>query len=544
MKWISFILCIVLSSGIIAQNHSKKPIRFIFESIHDHLGNLEMNSKKVQLFSPNHDLLYEADLYDGKELDEQFFYYTADGKLLRDHRIFHQEHESGDFRMTYDDKGNLIQETNYNDIAQVLERITMTYDADGNMITEKKEFLHSYEGVMKIESNFTFTYENGKIATKKGYEDEKEDQIITYKYKHEAGSETISRYNSSDVILEKWISKFDEKGRLLSKIHSVYSGGTVITKTIDFTYDEYDHILTEVLSKSNSSVKKQIIFEYKYDEYGNWTERTEKKIMGVRETEGVSLKRVIEYYEHDEYEHPAMELDESFDWIKLGGKDVKSIQETHVRINNNEGQIEWVVRRDGQTLYQVDEYEYKDGKLDRVNHLNNSKKENAYTVAKYNEKGLTSEIVSYSYDGKVDERTTFKYDDKGILIRKEEQFTGKSHGPLKTTLVEEYKYDGSGKLIKTDLAEYGSSYEIEYEYDEAGNLVKEIQSPDSKDEEIYTTAYTYEKGKLVSKIVYEGKSDDHYGKDTYEYDNKGELIRSAHYKDGTLSSEIDYVYFG
>ncbi len=489
--------------------------------------------------------MYEADLYDGKELDEQFLYYTESGDLLRDHRIFYKEHESGDFNMVYDAKGNLIEETNVNDIGQVLERISMTYDAKGNMLTEEREFLHTYENQMIVESSFSFTYgADGKIATKKGFENEKEAEIVTYKYKHEATTETISRYNSSDQITEKWITKYDANKKILSEVHTVYAKGqSPVTKTIDYTYDEYGHILKEELSKSNSSVSKQILFEYVYDDYGNWIERTEKKVMGVRVKEGAHLKRTIEYYEKEEYEHPPMELDESFLWDHHDGKDIKIIQETHVRINNNDGQTEWVVRRDGQTLFEVDEYEYKDGKLDRINHLNNSRKENAYTLAKYDDRGLMIEIASYSYLDKVDERTRFTYDEDGRLIKKVEEMTGKSHGPLKVVLIEEYEYKGGNQPVKMKLTEYGSIYNVEYEYDANGSLISETQTPDAKDEEIYTTQYSYEGGKIASKIVYEGKSEEPYDKATYKYDDRGELLQSAHFKHGVITSEIDYVYF-
>ncbi|MBD3635962.1 MAG: hypothetical protein HUJ25_01365 [Crocinitomicaceae bacterium] len=543
MKRILLILSLVVATGISAQNHSEKPIRFIFESIHDHLGNLEMNSKRVQLFSPDHRLLYEADLYDGKELDEQFFYYDEEGRLLRDHRIFHQPHESGDFRMKYDDRGNLIEEVNVDDLDRVLERKTMTYDNQGNMITKKVEFLHKEQGQMIPESYFEYTYADGKIASKEGWENEKEDETVKYAYEHGDNQETVSKYNSSGKITEQWVQKWDDKGRLIQDVHTTYESGSPISKTIDFMYDEFGHIVTETMHKSNSKLQKQIIFEYTYDEYGNWIERKEQKIMGAKHSQGVHLIRHIEYYEHSEYEHPPMELDESFVWKKEDGEDVKVFQETHVRINNNDGQLEWVVRRNGPTLYQVDEYEYKDGKLDRINHLSNSEKENAYTLAKYNDKGEQIEITSYSFDGHVDERETFEYDSKGRLIKKEEYGIDPTHGGLQAVFTEEYKYNGENQITEVDLTEYGSEYVVTYEYDASGNVIKVVLNPQEKGEESLTTTYTYKNGKLVESADFEGKSKESHDKTTYEYDDRGELIRSARYKDGVLYSEVDYVYF-
>ncbi|MBN4071230.1 hypothetical protein JYT72_01845, partial [Crocinitomix catalasitica] len=428
----------------------------------------------------------------------------------------------------------------------VLQRITRTYNADGNKITEKKFFLHHNENKMIQETSFEFTYrENGKIASKKGWEDGKEDKIVTYKYKHEENSETISKYSATNSLLEQWITKTDENGRLLADIHSLHTTGqAAVTKTIEFTYDKYDHILVETLSKSNSTVKMQILFEYSYDQFGNWIERKEKKIKGVKETEGNHLIRTIEYYDVDEYGHPPMEMDESYSWEMRDDKRIKIFEESHVRINNNMGELEWVVRRNGQDLFQVDEYEYEDGSLIRINHLNHEKEQKAYTLGTFDEKGLTTEIATYSFDGKINERSLFEYDGKDRLIKQEDQFSGPNHGPLKTEIVEEFKYDdGIDKVIKSNLVEYGSKYVVEYEYDDGGNLVKEILTPGSKDEEVITTSYIYENGNLVLEVEVEGKSKVPSDEAKYEYDDRGAVIRSTHYRDGKLHAEIDYVYF-
>ncbi len=539
MKRISLLLCLLSSGLILAQNHTKKPIRFIFESIHDHLGTIELNSKRVKLFSPDNKLLYEADIYAGKELDEEFFFYDASGKLLRNHRNFHQEHESGDFRMTYDAKGNLIAETNLDDRGQTLELISMTYDAKGNMLTRKVEFLHKTENKMITESSFDYTYDAaGKIASRKGWEDEKSDKIVTYKYVYEANSESISRYDAASVLKEKWVKKTDEKGRLLADIHSTYEPGMApVSKTIDFIYDEHDHILTETMSQSNSTVKKQVSFEYVYDAFGNWTERKEKITVGVKASEGVFLKRSIEYYENITYTHPPMELDESYVWEKQEGKDVKIFEESHVRINNNAGELEWVVRRNGQTLFQVDEYEYTNKKLAQINHLILLETGPARTDAKYDDKGLLSELVSLTAGSEIEARTRYMYDDKGQVIRSEEEMREGPNTPLATAVIEEYKYDASGKLIKESVEDYGVKSTIDYEYDATGNLLKEVETAEDGN---ITTTYVFEAGKRISKTQISGKAED---KTTYEYDTRGELIKSKSYQAGVLVSEIGYAYF-
>ena len=537
MKWISIVLTLVLSGTVLAQNHSSKPIRFIFESIHDHLGNLDVNSKRVKLFSKkDHHLIYEADLYEGKELDEQFFYYK-DGKLQRDHRIFHNPHESGDYRLIYDSNGNLIEERNVDGDGEMVEKKTMTYDKDGNMLTHKVEFLHRTEGKMITEDYFEFKYENGKLIEKVGFEGEKEERKVTYKYKQDANSKTVMRYGPDGQITEKWVDEWDDKGRLTKKVHSQYINGVERAKTIDFTYDEHGHILTETMSKSGSSVKMVVSFEYVYDDHGNWIERKETKKKGARETPGPHIKRHIEYYEHDDYDHSPMEVDETYEYETRGGERVKVFVESHTRINNNEGQLEWVVRRNGPTLFQVDEYEYKDGKLDKVIHLQNEWKENAYSTAKYNDAGKIVELNSYSHEGSVDDQIVYEYNKDGKLTKKHETTLGK------TVLLEEYEYGDNGKQSKLHLEELGAVYDITYEYDAAGNLIKEVSKPAAKDEETVTTKYEYnDKGWLIKKSHFYGKSKEAHDETVYEYDEWGEMLASMRSKKGVLTTEVRYVY--
>ncbi|UKN02386.1 hypothetical protein K6119_02475 [Paracrocinitomix mangrovi] len=545
MKNLTLVTILIISLSAYSQNHDKKSIRFIFESVHDHLGNKDINSKRVQLFSKKNELLYEADLYEGNELDEQFFFYDKEGKLLRDHRIFSKEHESGDYRMTYDAKGNLIEETNVDDIEEVLERKVMTYNVKNQMITKKVSYLHKTTGESITESDFSYTYDdNGELVSRTGYENEKPDVIVTYKYSKKAGEESEAKYDAKDQLQEKWTKKYNEKGQLISDVHTLYEPNKApVSKTIDFTYDEFGHVLTEVLTKSNSTIKKEIIFNYVYDEYGNWLERTEKKIMGAKHSMGVSLKREIEYYEDTEYHHPPMELDHTFNYVMRDGKEVKALEETHVRINNNFGEKEWVVRRNGSTLYVVDEYHFENNQLVRINHLNNEHTNNAYTTFTYEGKNVT-EKITYSHNGEMNERTFNEYDDQDKIVKKEQHFESATTNPVSEEIVQEYHYNDAGKMTEIDMLEYGTDYKITLEYNDKGQLVKRSEVSKDKDEDKMVIEYTYDSnGKLATLSKFNGNSKKPYDKAVYKYDASGEMIQSAHYKNDKLTSEVDYIYF-
>ncbi|MFT4603034.1 MAG: hypothetical protein ACI857_003221 [Arenicella sp.] len=503
------------------------------------MGNLDVNSKKVQLFSDDHRLLYEADFYEGEELDEQFFSYNEAGNLTRDRRVFHKDHECGDYRMTYDAKENLVSEVNMDEKGKEIEKKSMTYDKNGNMLTHQVEFYHESTSKMIVESSFTFTYDgSNKLISKIGFEGEKEDRIYTYKYESSADSESITKYEGASKKVEKWMTKNDANGMLLQDVHTKFQDGKGISKTIDFTYDQHGHILKEELTKTGSSIKKSVNFEYSYDAFGNWTERKEFKKSGARESQGAHLKRIIEYYEESDYKHPPMEMDESYNYENREGKSVKVFQESHVRINNNNGELEWVVRRNGSTLYQVDEYEYEEGKLVRINHLNNEKKANLYTLVRYNQEGLASEEVSFSSNGDVNEKLVLTYTKDGKLKTKED-WEGE-----KNILTETYTYDSkSGKIVSAEVVEFEDKIAVTYEYDENGSLVKVIEIPNGKTAEQEITEFGYIEKVLITERSYEGKAKKPYEELRYTYDGKAEISKKAVYRQDKIRSEIDFTYF-
>jgi YD repeat-containing protein len=540
MKRLAILFGLGVSIAAFAQNHTEKPIRFIFESIHDHLGNLDVNSKRVKLFDREHRLLYEADLYEATELDEQFFYYDKEGRLLRDHRIFHKPHESGDYRMEYDAKGNLVKETNMNDLDEVIEIKEMTYDGRGNMLTQEVSFFHHLDNKMIMESSFSFKYDDkGNLIEKTGWEGEKPNEKVTYKYAISPTEMSTKRYNSRGDITEKWVDNYDSEGKLIKEIHARYSNGRMKQVTIDLEYDEHGHILKETMTRSGSSIQKTIDFEYVYDEYGNWIERKETKKMGAKVTPGVHLKRHIEYYEDTDYNHPPMEMDESFIFETHEGEEFKVFQETHVRINNNNGDLEWVVRRNGPDLFQVDEYEYhKDGKLDKVFHLTHEHKDHAYSEMTYNDKGQLEKETSHSHTGSKEEETVYEYNAQGQIIKKTE------HWGTKEILVETFEYDKEGRLTQEVEIEEGEKITITYTYDANGKLVKEVMDPDAKGEEVSRVEYVYEGDKLIKILEFEGKKSTTPTDETcLTYDERGEVIKTADYRGGKIHAEVDYVYF-
>ena len=130
----------------------------------------------------------------------------------------------------------------------------------------------------------------------------------------------------------------------------------------------------------------------------------------------------------------------------------------------------------------------------------------------YNEKGNKIKICRYDKYGKIDNKNTYKYDEKGNNI-------------------EHNTYD-YGRLALKDI----------YKYDEKGNKIEE-NTYDSDGRLFFKYIYKYdEKGNNIEKNKYDynGRLD---SKTTYKYDEKGNTIeQNTYYYDDRPAENYSYKY--
>jgi len=152
---------------------------------------------------------------------------------------------------------------------------------------------------------------------------------------------------------------------------------------------------------------------------------------------------------------------------------------------------------------------------------------------------LTKEIMSYVFDlssGSV-YNIFYEYDKKGNktkslvekkIITESYYYKGKPGDIIRSR--KEYLYDKKSRLIKelhyTAYDSISPEFEGLYEYDKKGNLIK-YNSKDLRDSRSglnYTTTYTYNLKKQLSKkeTIYDNKKEK--GEEKYYYDNEGRLI--------------------
>ena len=161
----------------------------------------------------------------------------------------------------YDSKGNTTKSIEYNTDGSIAR--IYTYDKHENLISaveyqsnEKKEtiFKNEYEydeaGNMIKETNYD---ENGKLSGWSQYEYDGENLLKESKYHGEGDLYSEEKY------------EYDSKNNLIKEIGNYYYNGHV-KMVYECEYDEKSNIIKKVYHYND---KLDSITEYKYDEYGN-----------------------------------------------------------------------------------------------------------------------------------------------------------------------------------------------------------------------------------------------------------------------------------
>ena len=206
------------------------------------------------------------------------------------------------------------------------------------------------------------------------------------------------------------------------------------------------------------------------------------------------------------------------------GQDRLLLQELTGGYGSDSGQwIEFSYDDDGHLVHE-DSY-FSEQLRDRVEHVYDD-------AGRRIETSLYTGILSPS---KLEEVTSFEYDDEGRLVHEEFQWAYVSDQP--TALTEtDYEYDEQDRLavrrVYGDSTESDGDYEDDdgmdnvyyYEYDAAGLLVDVLVDRDNDDTTDYSWQHLYDDyGHLEEVVIVRLSDDEVYQRDTYDYDRVGNL---------------------
>jgi len=244
---------------------------------------------------------------------------------------------------TFNKKGNIVIESTYNNVDELLKLDSLTYNVDGYSIIKKSydsnDFLYmkineklNRKGqlIETIEKNFyvnesprkwVYDYdENGKLKETNSFEVTESNEVFICKwvYKNDTKNNFVeeirynkdgfyewkqtSKYDSADNLIEesnydsgnnltsRIIRKYDEKRNLIKS--QIFHGIDVLYNKTSFSYDDFNNLTTINEYDSSEVLKTHTTYEYTYDQSNNWIKR-----IGTENDSFSTIKeREIEYY--------------------------------------------------------------------------------------------------------------------------------------------------------------------------------------------------------------------------------------------------------
>ena len=235
------------------------------------------------------------------------------GERAKDYRF------KSNFKSEYNKKGIKIIENQYQPNGDLWRKVIYKHDSNGNKI---EEFWHKPDG--SLQSKFVSKYNKANEIEKNLYNsdevlvckwiykyDDNGNQIegnSTYYLESSLGVKTTCKFDDKgNQIKSNWYNKdgsvvagtmtfeYNANGKLISS-NSVNNNGSYLNSETTYKYDDMGNQIEENISSTNASLRHKKIFKYTYDDKGNWV----KKIFSDKyETfsKNYIIEREIKYYE-------------------------------------------------------------------------------------------------------------------------------------------------------------------------------------------------------------------------------------------------------
>lgn len=306
-------------------------------------------------------------------------------------------------------------------------------------------------------------------------------------------------------------------------------------------------------------------------------DRRKLKKLTVEENNQDDIKKFIfEFGQSEQAELKNIDTEEYFDLrfgkpslLKKGGNILRGSMHQYNKDGEEVDTAEYVSAYDEQGKLQSKDYIHKGFQShaeyeynDEDHTIKQVYDDGGYTEYEYDQKGNLIKVTTSAKD--ITTRVEYKYDAYGNMVdetawnptgilsyaREYEYAPGTdvklaeiSYGMDRCFLSRtEYIYDSSGKLIR-ETNQDGDSY-VKYDYDDTGNLLKEAVFKDGK--EISRREYEHDENDLVTKETYYNQNSDgnvSSGSYGYEYDDTGDLITETYFdEDGTIITKLKFQY--
>ncbi|MFW5826540.1 MAG: hypothetical protein ACOCU4_00525 [Alkalispirochaeta sp.] len=235
----------------------------------------------------------------------------SDGAVVQRVRVFGEDDVHSYSEFTYDDEGQVVEWTGYDDDDRRLWRYEYEYDAGGRIAQETV-----FDAFGRVEETTMYQYEGGRLEEEVSYVDSRVEWRKTYTY---ADSGTFREWSLFDVegvrfkrveeqlndarqvvaeihfdqfggVYESVRRRFDDDGRLLRL--EIQDGSGELVRLEEHRYSPGGLLSWSRTTLTDSAEPTAEITRYYRDDRGNWTRRVTTVLVGPVGEQRIARRKV------------------------------------------------------------------------------------------------------------------------------------------------------------------------------------------------------------------------------------------------------------
>lgn len=220
--------------------------------------------------------LIDQNEYDGNDRPKWkcTYAYGPDNRATEWHFIFYEDNQESRTTFKYDDKGNIIEQTEVNAEGKLNRRTVYKYDSDGN---RTEEVVYDEKGQVQMMVASKYDDKGNEVE----YASKGPDGKVTYKMTavyDSKGNKLSGETYRGDSLESKWTNKNNPAGKPLEML-TVNVDGSVFSRYI-FKYDHMNNIIEEEVHNPSDATNKKWngTTTYEYDKVGNIIRQTDSEM--------------------------------------------------------------------------------------------------------------------------------------------------------------------------------------------------------------------------------------------------------------------------
>ena len=194
-------------------------------------------------------------------------------------------------QITFNDKGNKIEENLFNSDGRLSFKLTYKYDNKGNKIES-----NSFDPDRRLSSKSTYKYDDKGNKIEQNFFNSDGSLSFKYTYKYDdKGNQIEENWFGSNVSSSfKHTYKYDDKGNQIEQNYFDPDGRLSLKYT--YKYDDKGNQIEENSFISDGNLDDKYTYKYTYDQQGNWIQQIAYKVKNGVEKPSRIVERTIEYY--------------------------------------------------------------------------------------------------------------------------------------------------------------------------------------------------------------------------------------------------------